>query len=227
MLAALASSDATLQRAAVEGLADLRDPATSALLTSFLRRGPDSPNYSAARRGLLALGREAWPELRQLAIAEALEARREAGLLLAEQGAAEAVPILIRVLRDAPDDARVAQELAVLTCVDFRDDLEPVRAWTDWWANAVQDDSLAWFRGAQERAGLQAAPVGSLAGEGTRRGAESLLETLAVTGQPLLVERAERELERLLGRAVERPADPSLELEWRTLLREEVAARFP
>lgn len=227
MLAAMASSDSQLQRAAVEGLADLADPATAALMTSFLRRGSDSPHYAAARRGLLALGEQAWPELRQLALAERIESRREAALLLSEQGAPEAVPLLIQVLVSEPEDARVAHELAILTCIDYRTDPEPARSWMAWWDVAVQDSSLAWFRGAQERAGLPAAPPGSLEGAGNRLGAESLLETLAVEQEPLLVERAERELERLLGRPLERPADARLHAEWRALLRESIATRFP
>lgn len=225
MMAALGAEDAGLQRAAVEGLASLRDPSTAALLSSFVRRGPGTPHYAPARAGLLALGDESWPELRQLARSDRIEARREAGLLLAEQGAPDAAPTLIEVLLDDPSDARVAQELAVLTCVDLRDGDDPGRAWAAWWERAVQDDSLAWFRGAQERAGLAAAPVGSLEGRGTHVGAASLIETLSLD-DPILVERARRELSRILGRELERPPAPELRPEWRELLRAEVERHF-
>ena len=137
MMAALGAEDASLQRAAVEGLAALRDPLTAALLTSFVRRGPGTPHYTPARAGLLALGRESWPELRQLARSDRIEARREAGLLLAEQGAAEAATTLIEVLLTDPSDTRVAHELAVLTCVDLREGSEPGRAWAAWWEHEI------------------------------------------------------------------------------------------
>ncbi|MEO0651387.1 MAG: hypothetical protein AAFZ65_11995, partial [Planctomycetota bacterium] len=222
----MGSGDAELQRAAVEGLALLADPSTAALLVSFVRRGPESSLYLPARAGVLALGDAAWPELRRLAISDRPELRREAGLLLAEQGAADAVPILIQLLLEVPDDGRVLNELAVLTCVDFRGDTEPARSWSAWWETAVQDGSLAWFRGAQERAGIDAAPLGSLEGEGTLAGAQSLIETLALPGSPPLAERAERELERLLGVDLERPADRALDAEWRALLRERAVEHY-
>ncbi|QDU68448.1 HEAT repeat domain-containing protein [Engelhardtia mirabilis] len=225
MMSALGADDATLQRAAVEGLAALRDPATAALLASFVRRGPGTPHYAPARAGLLALGERSWPELRQLAQSDRIEARREAGLLLSEQGAAEAAPTLIEVLLADPNDARVAHELAVLTCVDLREGGEPGRAWAAWWEHAVQDDALAWFRGAQERASIAAAPIGSLEGNGTREGALSLIETLSMD-DPLLVERARRELSRLLGRVVQPPPASELRAEWRDLLRSEVESHF-
>jgi HEAT repeat protein len=226
MLAALGAGDALLQRAAVEGLAELRDPSTAALMTSFVRRGQASPLYSEARAGLLALGDEAWPEIKQMALSERMDVRREAGLLLSEQGAADAVPILLQVLFEDSRDSRVLQELAILTCVDFREDAEPERSWSAWWENAVQDGSLAWFRGAQERAGVDPAPIGSLEGNGTLEGASSLVETLALDGRPLVAQRAERELERLLDREVSRPANPELEADWRELLRQEIDEHY-
>jgi HEAT repeat protein len=228
LIAGLGNADAELQGAAVAGLAALRDPATASILLSFVRRGPDSVHYQVARQGLLELGSAAWPDLEQLARAERLDLRREAGLLLAEQGAPSAAPPLIDVLIADPRDTRAAEELAVLTCTDLRANDDPGRAYAAWWQRTVQDDALAWFRGGQERAGIDAAPLGSLEGAGSRQGALSLLATLGLETEPILRERALRELRRLLERPeLIPPATADQRGAWLEELRALIERRYP
>ena len=52
-------------------------------------------------------------------------------MLLAEDIVPEATPLLIGELRAAPSDARVASELAILSCIDFRERSDPAAAWAD------------------------------------------------------------------------------------------------
>ena len=117
---ALGEGDPALQPAAVEGMAVLADPRSTSLLVSIFVRGPSGPAFESARRGLLEIGPSAWPELLRVAASPARVARREAALLLSEQGVAEAASTMMTILTDNPADARVAAELAVLTGVDLR-----------------------------------------------------------------------------------------------------------
>ena len=47
------------------------------------------------------------------------------------------------ILTETPDDPRLAKELAILTCVDYRASEDPAVAWWGWWDMVVHDDSLA------------------------------------------------------------------------------------
>jgi len=200
----LAEKDREVQHAAALALAALADPESAALLASLFARGPESHFFEPARQGLLSLGAAARPELMRLTTAGATATRREAALLLARQGAPEACSTLFTLLTQQPDDDRVAAELAVLTCVDFRGEENPVVAWWAWWDLVVHDDSLAWLRAAGVREGLEPPTTGAIESEGTREGA-LFLATMMQLDRPHLVERARRELERLLGVALQAP----------------------
>jgi HEAT repeat protein len=198
LMRGLAEGELSVQNAAAEGLGDLADPESISLLTSMLSRGRSSAFFEPARRGLLKLGPEAHSEVLRLTLTGVKETRREAALLLAEQSVPAAASTLISILTDRPSDARVAAELAVLSGRDLRSAPDPAQAWWEWWDAVVHDDALAWFRGACEREGLGTMPAAALAGPGTQEGATFLIGVMR-RGAPHLVERARRELGRLLG----------------------------
>ena len=223
-LIALAEDSEELQVAAVEALATAEDPQNANVLASLFARGPDSPLFAPARDGLERLGAEAWPQLIRLAQGSVYGTRREAAFLLAEQGVPEAASILMTLLTEAPEDERVAMELAILSGEDLRGAESPTLAWWSWWDQVVHDDAGAWLRAAAERRGITAPAAEDLTGEGTRRGAEFLVE-VALAGPWHLTVRACRELEHLLGAAVEVPSagdDPS----WRTDVDALIEARY-
>lgn len=204
--------DADVVLAAAEGLAALADPSTASLFVSMLSRGADDPLIEPARVGLLALGEQAFSELTRAMESPASRARREAALILARQGAARAVPVLVRLLAEDPGDLRVALELAVQSGVDLRGERDPASAWWTWWEGVVHDDPLAWLFGALERGGRSTPGPDSVRGEGTYEGAV-FLATLIAEAEPHHAERARRELSRLLGRELRPPmvAGPGLE----------------
>jgi len=211
-----------VQKAAALALADLADPESAGLLAGLFARGPESHFFEPAREGLRRLGPAAWPELLRQTAAGAQATRREAALLLAEQGVPQACSTLLSLLTQDPDDERIAWELAVLTCVDFREDEGPALAWWSWWDLVVHDDSLAWLRAAAVREGLEAPPEDALQSEGTREGALFLYTMMQLEG-PHLVERARRELERLLGVPVETPpTSGQLRGEWLAAVQQEI-----
>jgi HEAT repeat protein len=183
--------------AAAHGLAELGDPQAAPLLISLLAKGREGDVFEPARDGLLGLGEEGWSDLLRVVHSPAHRARRDAALILARQGVAQVTSALMSILTDDPTDARVAEELAILTCVDFSEAADPAVAWWSWWDLVVHDDSLAWLRGELERLGVDAPPAEALAGAGTREGALFLLEVMR-RDEPHLVERGRRELERLL-----------------------------
>lgn len=197
LVTSMADPSQAIQIASAEGLADLCDPESAPLLVSILARGSRSPMFEAAQRGLRALGSHAHDALLRSASSIGAGAR-EATLLLSEDLVPEAAPILIRMLVETPDDARIASELAILTCVDCRENSEPAVAWSQWYQTVVKDDARAWFRAACERAGMHTPPAEEFAGGGTPAARAFLV---AVLGRPEnhLVERARRELGQLLG----------------------------
>ena len=221
--------DEAVAVAAAEGLAELADPSSAPLFVSILAKGEAHPAHDAARRGLLRLGPVAFDALLRVVHASGHRARREAALILARQGVPEVASSLMAMLTETPDDLRVAEELAVLTCVDFRDQPDPAVAWWTWWEQVVHDDPNAWLVAALERAGVPAIglgelpaqppepaspardgsepagpePAGSEAAGPTRAGALYLLEAIAV-GEPHVAERARRVLDAWLAQA---PAD--------------------
>ena len=222
LVLALAESEPAIQRAALDGLAELGDPRTAHLLASVFARGPGSPLFETARAALLALGDAAVPALSRLSLSPATETRREAALLLARQGVAEAASTLLRILTEDPLDATVAAELAVLSGVDHRGEDDPAEAWWSWWDLVVHDDALAWILGAAEAEGLRAPPRAVFDGPPTEEAALFFLELLELPALHLQ-ERARRELSRLLGRELgEPPARGAARAAWLEGLREDV-----
>ncbi len=195
----LSDDEPEVQRASLRGLAETGDPRGAHLLASAFSEGQDSALFDPARRGLLRLGEVGWPALFRQMLSPETESRRNAALLLAEQGAPESATTLLALLTDDPTDARVAYELAVLSGVDHRGAGDPASAWWGWWDLVVHDDAKVWLCSAAERAGHPAPDPDGLRGPGTRAGAFFLLG-LIEHGEPHLAERARRELGRLLGR---------------------------
>jgi len=225
LLIGVSEPDLAIALGAARGLAALADPSTAALFVTLLARSGDDPLVAPARSGLLALGERAWPDLLRAVNTPGSRARREAALLLSMQGVPQAAPALMRALDAAPQDARVAAELAVLTGVDLREQADPPGAWWSWWTGVVHDDALAWFLAALEREGLPPPPPSAFASSGTAEGA-AFLASLLELAPPHLSERARRELGRLLGRDLGPPpsAEPQFEA-WVAALQAEVGAR--
>lgn len=221
----LGDADPDVQRASAWALAELADPRAATLLASLLTRGPGSPFHADARRGLLRLGDVGVAECLRLARAGGTRAQREGLLLLAELGRAEAVPGLLALLAEAPDDERVLRELSVLSGIDFGREEHPETAGFAWWDLVVHDDSLAWFLAAAERGSVRTPAREELEPVPSREGARFLLE-VASGDDPLLAERALRELERVLGQPLGRP-EPEERSSFLAGVRAEVARRFP
>src|SRR5262249_49759332 len=142
----------------------------------------------------------------------------------AEQCAPDAVSALLTMLTENRGDARLAEELCVLTCIDKRGELDPAKAWWDWWEYVVHDDAQAWFCAALARLGAPA-PSPETLRKGDRAAYDFVFDVL-LRDEPYLVERARRELARMLGRdpgAV--PNDPQERRAWVATLREAVAKR--
>ncbi len=203
-LEALGDAEPAIQLAGVSALAELADPGSASLFASLLARGPGSPLYAEARRGLARLGPVGVEECLRLARSAGTRARREAALLLAEAFAPEAAGLLLTILSEDPHDERVAWELSVLAGQDFTREAQPERAAWAWWDLVVHDDPLAWLLAAAERAGIPAPSAAALRDAGSLEGAHFLLSVAGLPASPL-VERAVRELERLLGREFPRP----------------------
>jgi HEAT repeat protein len=212
--------------AAARGLAELGDPQAAPLLISLLAKGREGDVFEPARDGLLRLGEAVWSDLLRVVHSPAHRARRDAALILSRQGVPQVTSALLSILTEDPTDQRVAEELAILTCVDFRETADPAVEWWSWWDLVVHDDALAWLRGEAERLGLQTPPVAALEGEGRREGALFLLE-LMHRDEEFLVERGRRDLERLLGtRLEELPPTGSQREVWLTDLRLAVDDRY-
>ena len=196
---ALFAPDLDLQRTAAQGLADLADPAAAPLLARLMARGSSSPLFKVALKGLGQLGPAATDELLVLANSGADDVRREAALLLSALGVADALPLLLTSLTIHREDSRVAAELAILSCVDFRASEDPVSAWWSWWDLVVQDNSRAWIAAAAEVARRPAPGLEALAGDVSLEGALFFL-SLLTDDRPHVVERVRRELSLILGR---------------------------
>jgi len=202
LMVGLAERDnADVVTAAARGLASLGDPAAAPIFISLLSRGEDSPIFEHARRGLIDLGEAAWPDLLRVVHSPAHRQRREAALILAQQGVPEAASAMMTLLTDDPEDEYLARELAVLTCVDMRKEPDPAVAWWNWWESVVHDDSLAWLRAAAERLDLRAPPTEAFADGGTDEAFRFLL-ALIDRGEEPVAERARRELALRFGRGL-------------------------
>ncbi len=211
----LADPDSRVRVAATRGLGELGGSGSVSLLLSVLGTKDDEELSAAASAGLAKLGPMAWPDLLRVVNAPAHNGRRAAALILAEQAAPEAASALITMLTGNPRDARIASELAILTCVDLRGTTDAAAAWWDWWDGVVHDDALAWFLAALERPPKGAAGTpGALLSESTptsvpprsafegRGTLEGRLALIAAMDRPeaWLAERARRELARRLDR---------------------------
>lgn len=223
-LEALADDEERVQAAGVAALAQLADARDASLLSSLLARGPGSPLYADARRGLERMGAPGLEECSRLARSTSGRARREAALLLSEALVPEAAGLLLTLLAEAPGDERVRWELCVLAGLDFGADPHPERAAAAWWELVKHDDAGAWLMAAAERVGVPA-PERGLGAELDASGAHFLL-SLAERPEPFLVERATRELERRLGFTVVRPERESERAAFQAELREAVRARL-
>ncbi|MBI5361875.1 MAG: HEAT repeat domain-containing protein, partial [Planctomycetes bacterium] len=223
LLLGASENDPIVRSAAAQALAELGDPAAASLLLSMLAEGGGSVVFGPARAGLVKLGEKAWPELVRAVNKTNHPARREAALILAEAGQAAPVTALMQALATHPQDARVANELAVLTCVDFRGEPDPASAWWGWYEGVVHDDAHAWFRAALERAGEKTPSPEALRPPGTRAGRLFLVEVLA-RPEAQIAERARRELARLLARELEPlPARGAPRDAWIAEVREAIA----
>jgi len=198
----LGDADPDVQRAAAWALAELADPRAAALLASLLTRGPGSPLYDEARRGLVRLGEVGVAECLRLSRSGGTRAQREGLLLLAELGRAEAAPGLLALLAQAPGDERLLRELSILSGLDLAEEEYPETAAFAWWDLVVHDDAMAWFLAAVERAGVRTPPREDLT-PANQEGTRFLLEVAGLSNE-LLVERALRELEQVLGRPLPR-----------------------
>jgi HEAT repeat protein len=227
LLVGLAARDhAEVVNASASGLADLGDPQAAPLLISLLAKGPEGAAYVPARQGLLRLGEAAWPDLLRVVHSPAHRARRDAALLLSRQGVPQAASAMMSILTETPDDVRLASELAVLTCVDYTASPDPAVAWWGWWDLVVHDDSLAWFRGELERLEVQTPAPEELATPGTREGALFLLEVMH-REEEHLVERARRELERMMETELEELPPPGADRNLKLAeLKRQVDARY-
>ena len=185
--------------AAARGLSVLGDPATASILISLLSRGRESDVHEHARQGLLALGESAWPELLRVVHSPAHRQRREAAILLGMQGVPQAVSPMMTMLTDNGEDRHLAEELAILTCVDLRGEPDPALAWWNWWEFVVHNDSIAWLRAALERLEIPTPPAEAFADGGNEACILFLIDVLG-RPEPHLVERARRELSIRLGR---------------------------
>ncbi|MEM6568160.1 MAG: HEAT repeat domain-containing protein [Planctomycetota bacterium] len=199
LVAGLTDPDERFHLPAAEGLAALDDVVAAPLLVS-LRRGSARPAVrTAAREGLAILGDRAHDELFSAMRSPDDELRRDASLILSRQLVARAVPVLARSLAENPDDEVLGQELVILTCVDFRDEPLPADRWFQWWDEVDRRDPFSWFLAALERRNLRAPRFDEFAGEGTREARLFLLTIISEVGEPMLAERALRELERMHG----------------------------
>lgn len=216
-------ADPGVPLAAAQGLAALREPGAAPILLSLLSRGPEDPCFEHARAGLIALGPAGVDELLRVVRNSSHKGRREAALILSEQLVPQAASVLMTILSDDPQDARAAEELAVLTCVDFRLEVNPSASWWAWWEYVVHDDAQAWLCGALGRVQL-----GALAPDELRAGGTAAIEVLfelCRRDEGHLVERARRELCRLAGRELGRLPPRGFEREsWFEALRESLPA---
>ena len=218
--------DPNIKLGAAEGLADLQDPRSASLFIALLRQDRDSEIYAAARRGLIRLGPLAREDLLRVARSPAHRARREVALLLGQMCAPEIVPALIDMIEDDATDALVGFELATLTCVDARAALDPAALWAEWYDEVVHDRSLPWFLAALERRGMSAPPGAEYGVGGSPEAALLLLDVLG-REEDFLVERARRELGRILDRDLGRlPLGQNARELWLSALREAVLEQF-
>lgn len=216
-------NDRAVRIAAAKGLSVLADPAAAQVLIAELGEVGDTDLFDAARAGLLSMGKAAWPDLVRAVNQPAGRIRREAALILSEQSSPDAASPLLAILTSNPKDARVANELSILTCIDMRGQSDPAQSWWGWWDGVRHDDAIAWFRAALERLGVAPPAPGVLEGAANQQGLAFLVVVMG-RPEPWLVERARRAYRDLSGRD---PGDmPPVGLDrdaWLRALRESAA----
>jgi HEAT repeat protein len=227
LILGIGDAEPTVRIAAAEGLAALGDPAATSILISMLGNPHDAGLYEAARQGLRELGQAAVPDLLRAAQQPGNKGRREATLFLSEQGIPEAASLLMTMLSGGAHDARVTNELAILTGLDLRTSPDPAAAWWSWWDGVRHDDSLAWFFAALERVNVPTPAPSALTGSGSAQGRSFLLGVME-RPEDHLVERARREFARLVGRdpGALPPRGPDRD-RWLRELRESTGTRDP
>ena len=224
---AVADHDPAIRLAAAEGLAELADPGSVSLLIELLGDGEGTPTAGPARAGLEALGPAAHEALLRVVHSQSHPGRREAALILARQCVPDCASALIGMLSATPRDEHLASELCVLTATDLRGERDPAGAWWSWWDGVVHDDATAWFLAGLARVGANPPTKADLADSGTRAGRLSMLEVLA-RREPHLVERARRELSRMLGRDVgQLPPRGEARDAWIAQLRDSITSSEP
>ena len=185
---------------AARGLARLGSPETSPLLVSLMRSSMTPAIQAEAKAGLMRLGKQAYPDLGSAMRSQDRGLRRSAALILSRQLEPRTVPVLARICLEDPSDKEVIEELAVLTCVDYRGDDLPSDGYYRFWDEADRRDSFAWFVAALGRRGLSTPPREAFVSPGTVESREYLLSLLVqFEDDDVLRERARRELERLVG----------------------------
>jgi len=201
LVTTLTDSDGRFRLAAVSGLAELQDPTTAPLLVSLLRRRSTAGVAPIVRAALLDLGEPAHDELFIAMRSPSRELQREASLLLGRQGVAQAAPVMMELLAGDPVDAELARELAILTSVDQREEIDPPEAWFRWLDTVKRGDSLAWLRAAAEARGIPA-PGGEAFDVPGDRDVIGFLVQLMRLEEEFLAERARRVLAAFLDREV-------------------------
>ena len=201
----LTDSNERLHLPAARGLARLERPTAAPLLLSLLRSSSPPAIRAEARDGLDALGEAARSDLASSLGTPDDELRREVALLLAKLRDARAFPVLARVASLDPDDDRALEELAVLSCVDYRGDPLPAERYYKFWAESTRRDAFVWFTAALSRRGLKGPPAADYADPPGTEDARTFLLALLNQGDAeydVVIERARRELERLLGESL-------------------------
>jgi HEAT repeat protein len=198
LLLGLSDRNPTIRAAAVEGMGALDDATTAPFLISLLAEGSSSEVYEPARAAVRRLNARARADLERISSSPTHRARLEAAVLLGEMCDPLAAPTLLGALTLNPRDARLAFELAVLTCIDQTGQPDPAGAWWEWWDGVVHDNAQAWLRAACER--LSIAPVGAEELQPPlRESALAFCMELMRRPESWLAERGRRELARILG----------------------------
>lgn len=202
LVTSLTDSDGRFRLAAARGLAELQDPSTASLLVSLLRQRGTAGMAPIVRAALLDMGEPAHDELFLAMRSPSRDLQREASLLLGRQGVPQAAPVMMELLASDPVDAELARELAILTSVDLREEIDPPEAWFRWLDTVRRGDSLAWLRAAAEARGI-AAPEGEAFDTPGDRDVIGFLVQLMRLEEEFLAERARRVLASFLDRDVD------------------------
>ncbi|MBK9388425.1 MAG: HEAT repeat domain-containing protein [Planctomycetes bacterium] len=195
---ALASDDALVRRAIFQGFAESDAVAATLALASFaVGSGGASADGLRARAACLD---KPLDQIRSVcgSLAEATETRRAAALLWAEALDAAALPLLLQVLEETPDDTGVIQALSWLSCRSFTPTTALAEARR--FAEAhVGESAQLWFARACEENALPLPERGeTLRSSPSRRTLEALCDVLQ-SGAPELRMHAARYLREALG----------------------------